>query len=173
MKILLTLLVSLAPLAATTAPSSQPEGSPAAPLAALAALDGAAAQGGCFNMWYCTGGHYMLQGPIGAYRFHHGECMVCIDEGGCHPGCFDADAGKKVDYSRMVAAAESADLQGLLDAAETLPEYVYFNAERSSVQVLACDQRTIIASVPVLGSAKLVAAARLPNTAALQVMVGE
>lgn len=170
MKIMLTLLVAVLPFGAIRAPLTQPVGSPTAP---LEATTGETVLAGCFNMWYCGGGHYMLQGPVGAYQVYHGECKICIDQGGCHDGCGATEAGKKADYARMVAAAATADVDGLIEAAKTMPEYVYFNAQRDAVQVLACDQRTIIASVPVTGASRVLAAAHLQSISALQVAVGE
>ncbi|WKW11247.1 hypothetical protein Strain138_000483 [Pseudogemmatithrix spongiicola] len=145
MKILMTLIAALTVVAADSPPPA-----PSAP-----------AQGGCYGMWYCTGGHYMLPGPIGAYRDHHGDCRVCLVEGGCHAGCFEVDAGKKVDYTRMVASAAAMDVQGVIDAAAVAREFALFNSERSSVQILSCDKATIIASIPVEGVTRQLAAARL------------
>lgn len=149
MKSILTLLVvAVLPLTSAEAPLPQ-----------QTVAEGTA-DGACYKMWWCSGGHYMYDGPSGPYANYHSDCSQCL-YGNCHPGCSPVDAGKKEDYLRMVAAAEHLDVGGVLDAAKAIPEFAFYNVQRASVQVLSCDKGTVIASIPVEGALRHVAATQL------------
>lgn len=157
MKVLLTAIVTLAPLGVLNLTETS------ARIPSELASDGLIlSREACFKMSGCTGGgHYMHSGPSGPYLIYHDDCAICITPGGCHPGCDDQLAARAPDYKRLVAEANELDVHGVLSAAKAIPEFAFYNAARASVQVLSCDGETVIASIPVEGGLRRVAAAQL------------
>jgi hypothetical protein len=150
MKVSLSLLIAVMSLGATYAPSE--------PAGAIAE----AARAACYKMTLCGGdGHYMHSGPSGPYTNFHSNCIICIDPGGCHSGCDDQLAERAPEYERLVAAAVNFDAESVIEAAQAIPEFAFYNEERESVQILSCDHETIIASIPVNDRVRRLAAARL------------
>ena len=120
-----------------------------------------AAATNCGDLRTLCGGHNMLLGPSGSTQDPHSDCRICIDQGGCHSGCNAASAEQREDYTRLVAAAEAGDIADLIRAAESAPDYAYYNSDRSAVQVLSCNGTSVIASVPLDGASRQIAAVQL------------
>jgi hypothetical protein len=82
---------------------------------------------------------------------HCGICLYCEGEiGVCHPSCYPEDEIESVQlaYQSIVEAASRGDRQAVLDLAEDAPGYVFLNRFRWAVQVLDCERRGVIASLP-------------------------
>lgn len=63
-------------------------------------------------------------------------------------------------YRDVLRAAAKMDADGLLRVASRAPGHVMFNVERTSIQVVSCDRRSVIANVPLVKKADIATAHR-------------
>lgn len=95
----------------------------------------------------------------------HQDCRQCI-EGVCHAGCAlslgPKNSPSRVKFDALLAAADRADVAALVGAAKGIDGFVFYNSSRDAVQVLGCDKRAVIESLPVLSSKDRVASVTLP-----------
>jgi hypothetical protein len=66
-------------------------------------------------------------------------------------------------FQAVVAAADAGDIRGILNLASGVPGYVMWNAERQAVQIKACSQAALIASLPVRDPMMVAMAQKLPS----------
>lgn len=129
--------------------------------ALLGGANGASARE-CWSPQYDCGPfayHDMCSTPeFDWYNFGHcGICLLCQGGwGGCHPLCYPADdegESVKTAYATILDAAAEGDRLSVLRLGDSAPGYVHFNRERWAIQVLDCEKRVVIASLPILGMA--------------------
>jgi hypothetical protein len=128
--------------------------------------DALLAQGGCGDSQVCSCCH-KLPGPVGGLKFPHADCRTCVEPGGCHPDCIITERlapGATKVYAAIIDAAHRRDVQALGQLASKLPGFVFFNEDRSSIQVLKCSGDGFSANVKVRGFAEGILAARLPRS---------
>ncbi len=120
--------------------------------------------GGCALVTICGGGHTVTGTAEIGVRNPHSDCLVCIDQGGCHPEC-DVTLVPSVRpiYALVLAAARKGDAATIMQLAPQLPGFVSYNVERKSIQVASCNRRSIIANLPLRSPRELAGAARLPG----------
>ncbi len=111
----------------------------------------------CGWIFDCGIGH-KVQGPSGSgVTGLHDDCRLC--EGGdpiyCHNGCNvtalpDAPL-RPVHYRLAVEAATAGDTESLLALAGKIPDLLSVNRERNAIQLMNCDQSSVIVSLSLPG----------------------
>ncbi len=123
-------------------------------------------EAGCGLMGICSGGHKVNGPSPTGVQYPHQDCLVCITQGGCHPGC-DEVLGPSLRpvYVLVLQAANEGDAAAILRLASKAPGFVSYNAERKSIQVASCNRSAIVANLPLRSSSEIASAAKLPGAA--------
>ncbi len=123
-----------------------------------------------------TGSHALIPAGSPSYEGVHRECKICYENGGtadwtkCHDPCElveGPEAGRPAydhAYRELIAAASGGDVDRALFLAMAVPGHAVLNDERGSLQIRACDGRTLIANIP-LDSKRLALASSLYRNA--------
>ena len=133
------------------------------------------AQSNCGYFQQCSGGLHWLQTNFDDQSKNaHFDCLLCSGEPAypvCHPVCRETfgDAGFKLRYEAVVAAADKGDVLGILSMAPALPGYVMWNAERGAIQIKSCAQTALIASLRVRDPWIVAMAEKLPTSQVVMV----
>ena len=89
-------------------------------------------------------------------------CAVPMSE--CHPYCVDQDEEVNAAYAELVTAAAAGKVSLVLSLAPKLNGYVFFNAQRRSIQIVSCNRADLVANLPVRDSKVLAMAMALPTS---------
>ncbi len=150
-------LVALATILVASSASAQEEG-------------GGDIGGGCGVMMICSGGH-KVSGPAGGGVYYpHMDCVTCLTQGGCHPGCDQTLGDFKGKYREILNAANDGDVGAILRVGATAGGYVTFNAARQSLQILSCNKAAVVANLPLRSAADIALARRLSGPPALNAL---
>ena len=116
----------------------------------------------------CGGGggtesaHTANSGPNSYWKYPHSGCSMCaVPMPECHPYCVDTHEDAAA-YVAIMTAAAAGDVSRVVGLARTVKGYVFFNAERRSIQVMSCSKTTIVANLPIRDVAVLAKAISLP-----------
>lgn len=126
------------------------------------------AQCGHFDTAGC-GAYHKLPTTSDDNQNPHSYCADCTS-GTCHPLCnaedFANNASLVQAYAKVLAAASLGDVARVIQLSEGIPGYVTFNAARRAVQIRACSNQNVVASLPLRSERQLQLALRfLPNAA--------
>lgn len=97
------------------------------------------------------GGAHRVPGLGFGRQVTHDDCLVCVagDPALCHPGCNASLAPDvKSRYEAVVAAATRQDASEVLELSAGLDEFVFFNEDRGSIQILDCQAQSLVANLP-------------------------
>jgi len=123
----------------------------------------------------CSGdyGHTTSSGT--SYGNGHGtnQCYVCLyygdptDASDCHD-CGGLDHVTAAAYSTILKASRAGDVTTVMAVAQRVRGFVFFNEQRASVQILACDKVRVIANMPLKTAVQAHVAAVLPRLGTAQ-----
>ena len=109
--------------------------------------------GGCYDMWACwvgmDAGDQLAQGPVGSHKseptYWHSDCRACT--GSCHSLCSpDEEEAVQQAYVDVMRGIEEGDVDMIIGTLTLLGDYVVWNEDRSSIQVLSCGRDYVAAS---------------------------
>jgi hypothetical protein len=133
----------------------------------------------CGQYEECGTGH-KIKYPGFTLRLNpHNDCRICPGQGGgddweyCHPGCGGSfvDPLRARTYLALLRAAHEGNVTGVLQLAPQMSEYVFYNADRKSIQIQSCQKDVLIANLPIpemMVAGNVLALPRATGTYALQ-----
>ena len=103
----------------------------------------------------CSGQDVHVVPPTGGNKNNsHLGCMICLIGNGqpsnCHPGCLiAANPVLQAKYESLLAAATRSDFKAIVALGAELEQFVSYNPQRRSVQLMSCDGNRVVANLPV------------------------
>ena len=120
---------------------------------------------GCGGGGGTSGAHTNNTGTNAYWKYPHSDCLLCaVPMAECHPYC-EPQEEDAAAYAELMSAAQVGDVARVVSLGRNLAQYVRYNPERRSIQILsACSTPTIIANLRIRDFGVLVAASSLRRT---------
>ena len=113
---------------ATSSAYAQHGAASGGPLAAVASVGSeSSATEACGIQGICSCCHYVVGPSAGGVQGLHGDCLICITEGGCHPACGESFVlgpkgfQRQTTYKALVGAALKRDIAAVIRLGADMP----------------------------------------------------